>query len=243
MQLTACSRTRTPWRFTTADTGRRLLLRDGFLDGIDLEQLVRAMALAAWGVVHILRQICRAPRAQSRDHPSRHRRPTSFSRCGAVSPTWRKSSTPGLAASRSQPRGSDDDDGRRAVLAGTPCTRTGGDCRLIASRRGATCIRLARPAITSPRGSSSSRWTAIELCVHHLHTTPITSVRLGREIDPGPGAVDAMPREDTGRGPPALRLGSAGATSRLTTDHTTSVVVENGEGLRGAAPAGGDAEA
>ena len=92
--------------------------------------------------------------------------------------------------------------------------------------------------------------TVIELCAHHLHTTPTTpSLRLGRAIDAGLEALlmRCLAKTPAERPASALaleeELGGTSAANDWTTDDARRWWVEHGEGLRGAAPAGGDAEA
>ena len=227
-----------------------------FLDGIDLEQLVRRHgALPSGRVVHILRQICRAL-AEAHGLGIIHRdvKPANvILTVRGGEPDVAKVVDFGLVKCLDPVRvdltmtmeGG-------AVLAGTPMyfapesisSPDRVEARSDLYSLGAVGYYLATGQQLFEAG------TVIELCAHHLHTTPTTpSLRLGRAIDPGLEALlmRCLAKTPAERPASALsleeELGATSAANDWTTDDARRWWVENGEGLRGAAPAGGDAEA
>jgi eukaryotic-like serine/threonine-protein kinase len=227
-----------------------------FLDGINLEELVRHHgALPSGRVVHILRQVCRAL-AEAHGLGIIHRdiKPANIIlTVRGGEPDVAKVVDFGLVKCLDPVRvditmtmeGG-------AVLAGTPmyfapeaiASPDGVEARSDLYSLGAVGYYLVTGQQLFDAG------TIIELCAHHLHTTPVApSVRLGRAIDPGLEAVlmQCLAKTPAERHASALALeeslGSTAAARNWTADDARQWWVEHGETVRGAVASPGDAEA
>jgi len=200
-----------------------------FLDGINLEDLVRRYGAQPEGrVISILRQVCRAL-AEAHDLGVIHRdiKPGNIIlTVRGGEPDVAKVVDFGLVKELDTGGGSQTRSGETNVLVGTPlylspeAISTPG---MIDARSDLYALGAVGYFLVTGQPLFEGR-TIMELCAHHLHTTPVApSVRLGRPIDRQLEAVllSCLEKDPAGRPPTAIAVHDALAASDAASDWST----------------------